>query len=353
MLKRKILVAPLNWGLGHATRCIPIIEALLDKNFEPILASNGMALQILKKEFPQLKAETLPSYHITYSKQGNLLKWKMLLNSPRIYKAIQAEKNLTESLVLKYGLSGIISDNRLGVRSKKVKSVFITHQLNVLSGNTSFLSSNIHQFYIKKFDECWVPDSQGSKNLSGKLTHKPKKLEVLKFMGPLSRFKKMKTPILYKYAIILSGPEPQRSLLEKLLLKEFENCTEQVLFIRGVIKEKESLTSCNPNIHIKNYSFGKDLEKKMNSTRYIIARSGYTTLMDVCRLEKKAFFIPTPGQFEQIYLADRLKRLGAAAGCHQQEFTLSRLEEIERYHGLSNFDFRSDFSDFFTLFQGK
>mgnify|MGYP003148400822 CR=1 FL=1 len=353
MPKRKILVAPLNWGLGHATRCIPIIKALLNQNFEPILASDGMALQLLKKEFPQLKSILLPSYHITYPEKGNLLKWKLIWNSPKIYKAIKAEKKLTKSLVEKYKLKGIISDNRLGVRSKQVKSVYITHQLNLLSGNTTFLSRNLHRYYIEKFDECWIPDFQSKNNLSGKLSQTSEKDERVKFIGPLSRFEQLKCPILYKYGVILSGPEPQRSLLEQLLLAEFENTEDQILFIRGVVSKTHDLTSNNPNIHIRNYSFGHDLQKEMNMCRYIIARSGYTSIMDICKLEKKAYFIPTPGQYEQLYLAERLKQLGMAASCHQHDFTFSKLEKIEEYSGLFDFNFRIDFNELFTLFQSK
>ncbi|MFN3640860.1 MAG: glycosyltransferase, partial [Flavobacterium sp.] len=133
----RILVAPLNWGLGHATRCIPIINELIRHNFEPIIASDGVALQLLQKEFPQLTFLELPSYQIEYAKNGAFFKWKLIKNSPKMMEAIVNERKLTKKWVKEYGLHGIISDNRLGVHSKKVPSVFITHQLNVLTGNTS------------------------------------------------------------------------------------------------------------------------------------------------------------------------------------------------------------------------
>ena len=152
-MDKNILVAPLNWGLGHATRCIPIINALLENGFNPILASDGSALALLRKEFPQLTSLELPSYNIEYAKKGENFKWKLIKNSPKTIGAILTEKAQIKKWVVEYDLQGIISDNRLGVYSKKVPSVFITHQLIVLSGKTTWISSKLHQFFIAKFNE--------------------------------------------------------------------------------------------------------------------------------------------------------------------------------------------------------
>ena len=149
---KNILIAPLNWGLGHATRCIPIIRALEKNQYTPIIASDGAALQLLQKEFPHLQALELPSYQIEYAKKGSDFKWKLLKNTPKMIEAILEEKKVVKKWVKEFQLVGIISDNRLGVYNKKVQSVFITHQLNVLSGNTSWISSKMHQQIIKKFD---------------------------------------------------------------------------------------------------------------------------------------------------------------------------------------------------------
>lgn len=353
MGNKRILVAALNWGLGHAARCIPIIRELQKNDYEPIIASDGQALQLLKKEFPEAIFEELPSYNIEYTRKGSDLKWKLLLDSRRITKNIKAEKEITEELVKKYDLNGIISDNRWGVRSETLKkNIFITHQLNVLSGNTTFLSTFIQQRYIKKFDQCWIPDLEGDINLSGMLGHINPLPKNAKYIGPLSRFKKRNVSIVYDYLILLSGPEPQRSILEKILLREFKNSEFRVLFIRGLISE-ESHLSDNPNVEIKNYLFGKSLEKAINRSKYIISRSGYTTLMDLVKLEKKAFFIPTPGQNEQEYLAKRLEKMNIAPFCNQEEFKISKLDEIESYKGLSDFGNHTLFRDIFTFFEGE
>ena len=172
--KKNILVAPLNWGIGHPTRCIPIINKLIDLDFNPIIASDGEALQLLQKEFPKLKSIELPSYNIKYPKNGVFLKWKLIFNTPRFLKTIKREEKCVEKLIESENLFGIISDNRFGVRSDKIPSVFITHQLNVLSGKTTFLSSKIHQKIINKFNECWIPDVNTENSLTKKLTHSNK-----------------------------------------------------------------------------------------------------------------------------------------------------------------------------------
>lgn len=353
MDKNRILIAPLNWGLGHATRCIPIIRELEKNGFEPVLASDGDALKLLKKEFPHLLSLELPTYQIRYSEKGQFLKWKLLLNSPMILKAIRKEKSITKHIVKKYHIKGIISDNRFGVRCKKIgKSVFITHQLNVLSGITTSLSSSIHRNYIKKFDQCWVPDFEGSANLSGILGHAPVKPANVKYIGPLSRFEKRETPKVYDYLVLLSGPEPQRSILEEILLKKLENSKKKILFVRGVMTG-EKLDSKNSNINIKNHLFGKLLQEAINCSELVISRSGYTSIMDLAKLQKKAFFIPTPGQAEQEYLATRFEELEMVPYCRQENFELSQLKRTGSYKGLGNFSNGSRLGDIFAFFHSE
>lgn len=345
-------MAPLNWGLGHATRCIPLIRKLEERGFTPILASDGGALELLKKEFPHLQAFELPSYNITYTSRGSLLKWKLLMDSPHILKNIKKEKQATRNLVEKLNLHGIISDSRFGVRYKHLPCVFITHQLNVLSGNTTFLSSRLHRRYISKFNECWVPDSPGKPNLSGFLGHLKQNKESLKYLGIISRFEKHELPQVYDYLVLLSGPEPQRSLLEDILLRELTRSEKKILFVRGVIDDDKYAIS-GSKIELRNYLFGKELEQAINSSKVVIARSGYTTLMDLAKLEKKAFFIPTPGQFEQEYLAERMTKLGFAPSCSQADFSLEKLNKTDNYSGLKDPGFICDYSALFGLFKGE
>lgn len=348
-MKKRILVAPLNWGLGHAARCIPIINALLANGFEPIIASDGVALTLLQKEFPRLLSIELPSYNITYAKNGKFLKLKLLTDSPKLIKSIKAEKEATKNIIESNNISGIISDNRLGVYSKKVISVFITHQLHVLSGSTTWLSTKIHEKIIKKFDACWIPDVETEENLSGKLGH-PKTFEIpTTYMGPLSRFEKRYVDIVNDLLVLLSGPEPQRTLLENKLLNELKTFSGKVIFVKGIM-EKEQTIQLIDNLTIYNFMTSSLLEKTINESAMVISRSGYTTVMDLAKLNKKGFFIPTPGQFEQEYLAKRLTELNLVPSCSQETFTLEKLKEVNDFKGLKSIEHETDFKELFSLF---
>lgn len=351
-ITKNILVAPLNWGLGHATRCIPIIQELEKNGFTPIIASDGIALLLLQKEFPHLESLEFPSYKIEYAKEGKDFKWKLIKNIPKIILAVFEEKKIIKELVNKYDLKGIISDNRLGVYSKKVPSVFITHQLNVLSGNTTWISSKLHQHFIKKFTECWVPDFQESPNLTGKLAHLRNSSLHLKYLGSLSRLEKKELVYKYELMVILSGPEPQRTLLEEKIIDELQNYNGEVLFIKGKVennKKKEVIK----NITFYNFMTSKEIENAYNGSKIVLCRSGYTTIMDLAKLEKKAFFIPTPGQFEQEYLAKRLKRNGIAPFAIQDDFRIENLLEIEFYKGLKQFKATENWKQLLILFQSE
>jgi len=351
-LKKRILVAPLNWGLGHATRCIPLINALLDNNFLPILASDGFALELLRKEFPGLDAIELPSHNIRYPKKSKNFKLKMVLDSPKLFKAIKAEELFIKKLIEKDSIDGIISDNRFGVYSKKVPSVFMSHQLNVLSGSTSWLSTKAHQKIIKKFDECWVPDVEAEPSLSGKLGHLDKTNLKIKYIGPLSRLEKEKSSMIYDLMVLLSGPEPQRTMLENLLFKELNDFKGNVLFIKGVVEDKQIKLKKGP-VTIYNFMNSKALQKAINQSKVVLSRSGYTTILDLAKLEKKAFFIPTPGQFEQEYLAKRLDDLWMVPSCKQDDFKIEMLNKANLYNGIHAYNPEMNYEKLFSLFQGE
>lgn len=350
---KRILVAPLNWGLGHATRCIPIIKALQEHGHQPYIASDGVALSLLQKEFPDVPTFKLTSYKIKYAKKGKNFKFKMIWDSPKVLKAMAKEKKEVKQLIKEHQLQGIISDNRLGVYSKKIPCVFITHQLNVLSGNTTWFSSKMHQKIIKKFKACWVPDLKEKPNLTGKLGHlKKSKLNIV-YLGPLSRFEKSESHIVYDLMVLLSGPEPQRTLLEKKLLKELKEFSGKVLFVKGKIEDEKvakEITLNDGKITVFNFMQSKELEKAINQSQYILCRSGYTTVMDLAKLEKKAFFIPTPGQYEQEYLAKRLDKQGMVPFKKQDDFSLDELKKINDYKGLTSLNSTINYESLFEIF---
>ncbi len=347
--KKRILVAPLNWGLGHATRCIPIINALKSHDFEPIIASDGFALSLLQKEFPELQSIKLPSYNITYAKKANSFKLKLIKDSPHLLKTIKRERKLIKQLVETENLFGIISDNRFGIRHKSIPSVFITHQLKVLSGNTTWLSSKMHQKIITKFDECWVPDYKGKNNLSGDLGHVDDLNISLKYLRPLSRFQRKDLTSRYKLLVVLSGPEPQRTYLEEKILNELTSFEGNVCLVKGILEAEQTIVE-RQNTIIYNYMTSNQLEDALNSSEIVLSRSGYTSLMDYAKLGKKAFLIPTPGQYEQEYLAEKLQKENIAPFSTQKDFNINMLNEMKNYKGFVSDEADLDFKSLFNLF---
>jgi uncharacterized protein (TIGR00661 family) len=348
-MSKNILVAPLNWGLGHAARCVPIINELINKGFNPILASDGVALQLLQKEFPNLKTLELPSYKIKYAKKGYFFIFKILFNVPNIIKAVIKEQKLLKKWINEYQLNGVISDNRLGLYSSKIPSVYISHQIKVFTGIFTSISTIIHQLFIKKYSECWVPDVNESYNLSGKLGHIENSKLNLKYIGILSRLKKETLPKKYDVMILLSGPEPQRTMLEEKLLDEFENFTGKIIFVKGKMESEQKYEVINNNFYY-NYMTAHQISCTMNKSNLIVCRSGYSTVLDLVQLQKKAFFIPTPGQTEQIYLAKKYQKMKLAPFSYQENFKLELIEKIDFYKGFQNFNPNLDLD--FTVFNG-
>ena len=303
----------------------------------------------MQKEFPTLKSFELPSYNITYAKKANSFKLKLLKDSPHLLKTIKREKKVVQHLIETEVISGIISDNRFGVRHHTIPSVFITHQLRVLSGNTTWLSSKLHQQIILKFNECWVPDHDGSDNLSGELGHLKNFVASVKYLGPLTRFRKQDIKTKYNLLVLLSGPEPQRTFLEEKILNELKHFKKNVLFIKGKVETKQQKEVIG-NVLIYNFMTSTQLETAINESDLILSRSGYTTIMDLAKLEKKAFFIPTPGQFEQEYLAKKLQSEGIAPFCNQEEFKIELLSNMDKYSGFKSQEYELNYKKLFRLF---
>ena len=344
-MTKKIIVAPLNWGLGHAARCVPIIHFLLENNFIPIIASDGLALCFLQKEFPNFETLELPSYNVLYTKK---LKLGLVLQSPKILKAIRAEKKVIDDFIeVNKDVVGVISDNRFGVRNTRVKSVYITHQLNVLSDFTTFFTSYLHQKIIQKFDECWIPDFENSE-FSGKLSITKNSKIKKKFIGILSRFQKEEIQKENDVLIILSGIESQRKSLEKKLLVAFKNYSKKVVLVQGKIENNQTVKVEN-GIKIYNYLLSSELEQEINQSEIVICRSGYSSIMDLAVLRKKVFFIPTKNQTEQEYLASYLETKAIAPFCEEENFNLDCLDEVKYFNGVSVKESKLD-KDLLSLF---
>ncbi len=332
-LPKNVLIAPLNWGLGHASRCIPIIRQQITYGNNVILASDGISLDLLRKEFPNLESVELPSYDITYPK-GKQLIWHLLKMSNKIMSAIKDENVLLSILVDKYNLDLIISDNRFGMYHKGVYSVYITHQTNIQAGRFSKIANKFHQFYMSRFNEIWIPDYEGINSIAGDLS-KYKGGQNSKYIGTLSRFKYDENVIVKdKVLVVLSGPEPQRSYLEEIIISKIESIETDVTLVLGKV-ERIQKSSKKGNVTMYNFMTSGDLEREMKESSLVVSRSGYSTIMDLKALKKKAFLIPTPGQGEQVYLAKHLKSKNICNYTCQDKFSLKEAISLsENFRGF-------------------
>ena len=331
---KKLLVAPLDWGLGHATRCVPVIRNLLNQGSEVWLAGENAQEKLLREEFSSLPFLPLKGYRVKYGKTG--LTGRLLLQIPSILQSVKEENSWLKEQVSKYKFDAVISDNRYGLYHKAIFSVFITHQLCIKSA-LGKLSEKLLQKWnyklIDRFNECWIPDEQGKDNLAGELSH-PATLPAIpvKYIGGLSRFEKNETREIKDHLlIILSGPEPQRTILENKIIDEVVNYNGTATIVRGLPAEKNIIPSTN-TIHFYNHLSSEAMNHQAMKAEFIIGRSGYSTVMDIAALQKKSILIPTPGQTEQEYLADHLKKKRFAFCIKQNDLSLLKnIEEAGRF----------------------
>lgn len=306
---KRILVAALDWGLGHATRLIPIIEALQKQQFEIVLASSGNALHYLQQTFPYLPSVALPAYNPTYNKSGNMA-WAMAKQTPKFLNTIYQEHQALKKIILDYQIDGIISDNRYGLFHKKIPSIFITNQLFIQTPpSLKFAEPIIHFFntrFIQKFNLCWVPDLPANQSILGKLSNQSYNTIPVTYIGPVSRMQPIDTAINYQLLVLLSGPEPQRTLIENLLWTQLQPLNFPICIVRGTT-ESTTLLNIPKNIQVHDLAATPLLNKLMAESEMVVCRSGFSTISDLLRLNKRAVLIPTPGQTEQEYLADFLQ----------------------------------------------
>lgn len=320
--KTRLLIAPLDWGLGHATRCIPLIYALKKNGFEVVIGAEGAVRHLLEQEFPDLEYLELKGYRVYYSKTRMGLFFTMVSQIPKILRSIRYEYHWLEQTIKEKGIDIVISDNRYGLYNKKIFSVFLTHQLLIRSSRLQNLLQGINFYFINKFNECWVPDFKDDPTIAGDLSH-PNKLPriPLKYIGWLSRFNNRADKEATHLLILLSGPEPQRTILENKILGQLQKIPGPVLLVRGLPGVKDSIDVPS---HVKavNHLSAGELEEAILHSSYVIARSGYSTVMDLLKLKKKAILIPTPGQTEQEYLAQHLAKSNLALSALQEKFDL-------------------------------
>lgn len=341
MPERAVLVAPLDWGLGHASRCIPIIEALLRNNCRVLVAAEGSIKTLLLQEFPQVTFLDLKGYRIRYAANGWATAAQIVGSIPRILATIAYEQQWLQEVILQHRINAVISDNRYGLHHPSLPSVFITHQLQICSpfGKASErLLQELNYHYINRFSACWVPDFEHAPGLAGSLSHPPRLPRVpVRYIGPLSRFPNRGSNNTGKGSllIMISGPEPQRSLFEAQCLRDLKHYKGLVTLLRGLPGSSTTI-DVGSNVMVFNHLNRAALNKVLQVASFVVARCGYSTVMDLAALGKRGLLVPTPGQTEQVYLARHLQEQQWALTCRQSAFKLAPLMEL-----ADNFPYRA------------
>jgi uncharacterized protein (TIGR00661 family) len=346
---KKILVAPLDWGIGHASRCAPVIGMLKQKGAHVIIGSSGRSAAFLKAEFPDTDHIDLPGFEISYPHHGSM-SLRLLRRSPVILSATHREHRQLENLIEDLGIDAVISDNRFGLWSSKAYSIYITHQVSIKAPSgwsfTEGLLYMVHRRYIAHYNECWIPDLDEDDGLSGELAHKRKCPVPTSFIGPLSRFEPPEGSLpekKYDVMAIVSGPEPQRSILEGLLLAQLKASDMRSMLVQGKPEETEHRNVGNVDIH--SHLKSQELRNAILASGTIICRPGYSSIMDLSVLGKQAIFIPTPGQTEQEYLATFHKQKHHYYSISQDQFVLEKsLQAARNYSGIK-LDHNTDLLD--------
>jgi hypothetical protein len=320
IVDKTIFISALDWGLGHATRCVPLIKKLKATN-KVIIGTTPLTKIIFDEEFPELQKIELPAYNVKYSNVLPL--WlKLLFSSRRINRIIKQEYKLLEKIISEHKIDVVISDNRFGLYSKNIHSIFITHQVFLKTPIANKMAQRINQNHILNFNEVWIPDyEEETISLSGELSHGEHFHKKIKYIGVLSRLEKSSSlEKKYDYLFLISGPEPQQTLFANALIKKAEqNPNFKFAFVKP-----NNLKPENQNIETFNSPNAKQISEVVLQSKKIICRSGYSAIMDLHQLEvdfKNVVFVATPGQTEQDYLAKYAKEKFGAKFISQRELS--------------------------------
>jgi predicted glycosyltransferase len=339
---RKVVIAPLDWGLGHATRIIPIIRYLVDSGRTVTVAATSAGINVIKTEYPNLEYLTIPGYAMDYPRKGRYFAFHMIRRLPRLLAAIRHEYRWLRRAQQIHRWDLIISDNRYGFRHPDVPSVLITHQINIrteISSGADRLVKKLNHSIINRFDTCWIPDQKDLPGLAGMLSHGQIPSRA-RYIGPLSRLTPQPPSRRSGLLIMLSGPEPQRTMIESSLLNAMKNYSGKVTLVRG-LPEADDIPAASNNHTLLNHLPAEALGRCMAEAELVICRAGYSSVMDLVCTGTPAVLIPTPGQTEQEYLARHLEKAGYFPFVNQEAFSLEAALILAK-----TFIFRIDKPDF-------
>lgn len=360
--KPRVLICPLNWGIGHATRCIPLIEHFRQKDWRVIVAGTGRSVEVLKREYPGLTFLDLPGAEIHYS-SGNIQIFRLLMLLPSFLWYIGKESRAIKRLIRSYSIRMVVSDNRFGCRHPRVPSVFMTHQLAIILPRhfrwLEGVARRINYWFIQRFDECWIPDFEHRNGIAGKLSHPVQLPSNARYIGILSRFRPLISPLTDSHIpsidilAVISGPEPQRTIFEEMLTTQLRRLDLTSVIVGGN-PDQESSDNITPDLHRFSFLDAEKLLELMARASLVICRSGYSTIMDLMTVGKRAVLVPTPGQPEQEYLAAYLMEKKIYLSMAQDKFEiLYALEISKNFPGMVIRNNESDLDDRITFWSEK
>jgi len=341
--KKNILICPLEWGFGHAGRMIALAERLQRPDRNIIFGAGEKHLAFIRNELPGTDCIRFPGFSPVYSRY--LPQYIIIfLQIPLLLYHSVREHIMLKGMIARHSLDMVISDNRFGLWNRKITSVYVTHQLRILFPSClsflEFTGVKLHGKIISRFRWCLVPDLPGEVNLTGRMSHGMKLPANVRFTGILSRFEvpgpagcisgREKGDI----CVILSGPEPQRGILEKKITGILAAGKRQAVILGGRPQERVQKELMG---HITCYSHAgrREMQEIISGSKLIIARAGYTTIMELVSLNCTALLIPTPGQTEQEYLASRLSEKGWFSRISQKDLK-NVLPPIPELPGMKN-----------------
>lgn len=337
--KEKVLVCPLGWGLGHATRVIPIVRSLLAKDCEVTIAADKTSIELLKTHFHSINYRLFPSINVKLSKGSNQ-NGRLLGIALKILQRTYSENRSIKHLVKELDIDIIISDNRYGLYHKKLKTILITHQLWIQFPSPfkpfEFLGRWFVRYQAQKFTECWIPDSPKNFKYSGKLSQPRKMPNNIRFIGLLSRFHGLtvsQQAITWDLVGVVSGPEPNRKQFEEAIISLSNRHKLKTLVVQGLPQGKSSGKIVGKAMLVPHLS-DHQMSSALISSKHIICRSGYSTIMDLTALKLTALLVPTPGQTEQEYLAEHLSKHKLFGKC--QQYQLQKLSLNQLHNLVSN-----------------
>lgn len=334
-MRKNILIAPLEWGLGHAARMIPVAKRLSEMNNNVFIAAGESHLALFRAELQGLNYISFKGFSPGYSRLLPQYLW-MLFKLPVLLFYIISDHYRLKSIIKQYNIDIVISDNRFGLWNRKVRCIYITHMPRIpLPGFFRILEIAgvwFHMYIIKKYTLCFIPDLPGEINLSGRLSHGIRLPANVSYMGVISRFIDDYSPKPLKFTapynvVILSGPEPQRGILREKILRNLTSIDKLTIIFEGR-PEYGSNSRRTGNIIFLNHLEASEMKAILRNSDLIISRSGYTTIMDLVCLGKSGLLIPTPGQTEQEYLAEYISSKKLFTCISQDQIESLRFEEI-------------------------